>query len=218
MAKSANKPHWALLGGTFDPIHIGHLRIAIQLRELGFDKVLLIPNRIPPHRPQPQANSKHRLAMLKLSCEGLSEVEACDIELEREELSYSAVTVAALRETYPNIQFTWVMGQDAWQGFEHWYHPIELLDQANLLVISRPGHMNTSHWQEQQLEQRQRTLSQMLEQDHGYICLHHMPELDISASYLRQALNQGENVTFLTPNKVLAYINEHQLYQRKHAD
>src|SRR5690554_7966492 len=87
MAKSVNKPHWALLGGTFDPIHIGHLRIAVQLRELGFDKVLLIPNRIPPHRPQPQASSEHRLAMLQLSCENLSEVEACDIELEREELA-----------------------------------------------------------------------------------------------------------------------------------
>lgn len=218
MVKSVNKPHWALLGGTFDPIHIGHLRIAIQLRELGFDKVLLIPNRIPPHRPQPQASSEHRLAMLKLSCEDLCGVEACAIELEREELSYSAVTVAALRQTYPDVHFTWVMGQDAWQGFEHWYRPLELLDQANLLVISRPGNMNTSHWQEQQLEQRQCQLSHLLLQNHSYICLHHLPELDISASYLRQALNQGENVTFLTPNKVLAYINENQLYQRKHAD
>src|SRR5690554_7577031 len=104
MAKSANNPHWALLGGTFDPIHIGHLRIAIQLREMGFDKVLLIPNRIPPHRPQPQANGEHRLAMLKLSCEDLSGVVACDIELEREELSYSAITVKALRETYPRSE------------------------------------------------------------------------------------------------------------------
>lgn len=218
MVKFASKPHWALLGGTFDPIHIGHLRIAIQLRELGFDKVLLIPNRIPPHRPQPQASSEHRLKMLELSCAPLDGIEPCAIELEREELSYSAVTVAALNELYPKVHFTWVMGQDAWQGFEHWHQPLELLEQANLLVVSRPGHMNTSHWQEQQLEHRQRPLSDILTQDHGYICLQHMPELDISASYLRQALKQGENALFLTPKAVLAYINEHQLYQRKHAD
>ena len=69
MAKSASNPapgpHWALLGGTFDPVHIGHLRIAVQLRDLGFDKVLLIPNRIPPHRPQPQASAEQRLTMLQ---------------------------------------------------------------------------------------------------------------------------------------------------------
>lgn len=204
---------WALLGGTFDPIHIGHLRIAAHLRDLGFDKVLLIPNRIPPHRPQPQANGEQRLQMLTLACASLDGVEPCAVELQRDDYSYSAITVAALNEQYPDVRFTWVMGQDAWQGFEHWHLPLELLQQANLLVVSRPGLQNTSHWQEQQLELRQTDIRGLLQSDAGAICLHPLPELDISASYLRRAIKQGDNVTFLVPDAVLEYLNQHQLYR-----
>ena len=213
MAKSVNNSHWALLGGTFDPIHIGHLRIALQLRDAGFAKVLLIPNHVPPHRPQPQANGEQRLTMVQLACQGLDGIEACAIELEREELSYSAVTVKTLRALHPEIHFTWVMGDDAWQGFEHWYQPLALLEQANLLVISRPGVRHTSHWQEQQLAQRETQITQLLSSDAGKICLQAWPELDISASNLRQALRQGDNITFLTPDAVLAHIHQHQLYR-----
>ena len=214
MAKSANSTaHWALLGGTFDPIHIGHLRIAVQLRDLGFDKVLLIPNRIPPHRPQPQADAQQRLTMLQLACADLDGIEPSSIELERDDLSYSAITVATLREVYPEIRFTWVMGLDAWQGFEHWYKPLELLEQANLLVISRPGVRHSSHWQEQQLEQRECSIDDLLQQTAGGITLLHWPELDISASDLRRAVRQGDNVAFLTPDAVRNYISHHQLYR-----
>jgi len=205
--------HWALLGGTFDPIHIGHLRIATQLRDLGFERVLLIPNRIPPHRPQPQANGQQRLAMLTLACAQLDGVDASDIELQRDDYSYSAITVKALNEQHPQIRFTWVMGQDAWQGFEHWHQPLELLDQANLLVVSRPGLQNTSHWQEQQLEQRQCDIGALLASSAGSICLHTLPELDISASYLRRAIKRGDNIDFLVPDAVQEYLNQQQLYR-----
>lgn len=218
MVKSVNneqqRPHrWALLGGTFDPVHIGHLRIAVQLRDLGFERVILIPNSIPPHRPQPQASGGQRLEMLRIACATLNGVEPSSIELERNDLSYSAVTVAALRDAHPDVSFTWVMGQDAWQGFEHWHKPLELLEQANLLVISRPGVRNVSHWQEQQLEQRECRISELLDHEAGRVCLHHWPELDISASDLRRAIKQGDNVTFLTPDAVLEYISQQQLYR-----
>jgi len=215
MVKSVSKRihRWAVLGGTFDPVHIGHLRIAVQLRDLGFERVLLIPNHVPPHRPQPQASGTQRLAMLNLACRNLDGITPSSIELERDDLSYSAITVEALRELRTDVGFTWVMGQDAWQGFEHWHKPAELLDQANLLVISRPGSRHISHWQEQQLEQRECPVSELFKYDAGKICLHNWPELDISASDLRRAIKQGENVTFLTPDAVLEYINQQQLYR-----
>lgn len=213
MAKSAsNTERWALLGGTFDPVHIGHLRIAIQLRDLGFDRVLLIPNHVPPHRPQPTANAQQRLTMLILSCQGLEGIEPCAIELERNDLSYSAVTVANLCQLHPSVHFTWVMGNDAWHGFEYWHQPLALLEQANLLVISRPGENSLSHWQEQQLNERECNKEQLFFSQQGKICRLHWPELDISSSGLRQALRQGENIQLLTPDTVLAYIQQQRLY------
>lgn len=210
MGTSAN--NWAILGGTFDPVHIGHLRIALQLRDLGFERVLLIPNHVPPHRPQPVANPQQRLHMLQLACADLAGVEPCSIELERDEPSYSAVTVQLLKEQHPHINFTWVMGSDAWHGFEFWHQPLSLLAQAHLLVISRPGDAHLSQWQAAQLAQRQCTKQQLFSEQQGRICLLNWPELDISASSLRQALRQGENIQLLTPAQVLAFIQQQRLY------
>ncbi|MFY9179605.1 MAG: nicotinate-nucleotide adenylyltransferase [Venatoribacter sp.] len=212
MAKSANN-HWAILGGTFDPVHIGHLRIAIQLREVGFTKVLLVPNHLPAHRPQPIAKAATRLAMLQLACQDLAGIEVNHIELERTEPSYSSVTIAKLKQQYPQSSFTWVLGQDAWQGFEHWHQPLSLLEQANLLVINRPGQTQTSAWQAQQLAERQASVAELLSSKQGKISFLHWPALDISASSLRKALAQGDNIRFLTPDSVLEYIQQHQLYR-----
>lgn len=207
--------HWAILGGTFDPVHIGHLRIALQLRDAGFERVLLIPNRIPPHRPQPQASAEQRLAMLTLACASLDGIEPCAIELERSEYSYSAITVAQLTQRHPDIAFTWVLGHDAWQGFEHWHQPLSLLEQANLLIINRPtdAPASPSHWQQQQWQQRGCNLTELWQAPQGKIAQVQWPELDISASDLRQALKRGDNVTFLTPDAVLEYISLQSLYR-----
>lgn len=212
MAKCANN-HWALFGGTFDPVHIGHLRTAIGLREAGFSKVLLIPNQVPVHRPKPKACAQDRLNMLNLACQALDGIEACAIELENNEPSYSAVTVARLKKRHPEPYFTWVLGQDAWMGFEHWHNPRALLDNANLLIISRPQvETELSCYQQKLLQERQATLDELLQSPNGRIAQAHWPMLDISASRLRAALSQGDNIRFLTPDSVAKYLYQHQLY------
>lgn len=215
MAKCAsNSPAWAILGGTFDPVHIGHLRIALRLRDMGFERVLLIPNRIPPHRPQPVASGEQRLAMLSLACANLEGIVPCDIELQRDDYSYSAITSAQLKDQYPNVNFTWVMGQDAWQGFERWHEPLFMLEKVNLLIINRPGQdAPQSPWQHQQLAKRSTDAKALLHCNAGNIAQIHWPPLDISASDLRLTLKQGDNATFLTPDAVLEYIFKHQLYR-----
>lgn len=186
-----------------------------MLREVGFERVLLIPNRIPPHRSQPQASGEQRLAMLTLACATLENIEPCAIELERHESSYSAITVAQLAQQHPNVAFTWVLGDDAWQGFEHWHQPLSLLQQANVLIINRPTDQppTQSTWQQQQWQQRGCNLSELWQAQHGKIARAQWPELDISASDLRQALKRGDNVTFLTPDAVLEYISLQSLYR-----
>lgn len=213
--KSVNKSgSIALLGGTFDPVHIGHLRIAIRLRELGFEHVLMIPNSVPPHREQPAASGEDRLAMLNLATADLKGIETSEIELQRSEPSYSATTVAELHQNWPEARLTWVMGNDAWNGFDRWNQPETLLEHANILIISRPGDTaRTDGWLGDILTKNAVSAPELLTNRSGKICHLDWPELDISASDLRQAIKRGDNIAFLTPESVQTYIKQHQLYR-----
>ncbi|MBM94455.1 MAG: nicotinic acid mononucleotide adenylyltransferase [Oceanospirillaceae bacterium] len=211
---TSRQAHWAILGGTFDPVHIGHLRIALQLRGAGFDRVLMMPNRIPPHRPSPQASTEQRLDMLRLATQDLDGIEISDIELRRDDCSYSAITLEHLKEEQTDTAFTWAMGTDAWISFDRWFRAEDILKLANLLVINRPGERQTmAHWQQQQWLNRQASLEELLTSSAGRICQQTWPGLDISATGLRHAIEQGDNIQFLTPDSVLEYLNQHQLYR-----
>lgn len=204
----------ALLGGTFDPVHIGHLRIAVRLRELGFERVVMIPNNVPPHREQPIASGAARLAMLNLAIADLGGIETSEIELQRAEPSYSAATVETLHRLWPQACLTWVMGNDAWNGFDRWHQPERLLKHANVLVVSRPGDSARSDgWLGEITQKNAGNTDTLLSSSGGKICHLHWPELDISASDLRRAIKQGDNIVFLTPTQVQKYIKQHQLYR-----
>lgn len=213
--KSVNKVRTlAILGGTFDPVHIGHLRIAIRLREAGFDEVIMVPNKVPPHREQPQASGEQRLTMLQLATRDLDGISASDIELRQEGTSYSARTVTQLKQQHPEIRLTWAMGTDAWNSFDRWHTPEEILKQCNLLVITRPGDSaRKDGWLGTLLRDRHCNLSGLMQKTDGAVCHQAWPELDISASDLRRSLMRGDNIAFLTPDPVLEYIKQQQLYR-----
>lgn len=214
MSAAPAAEHWAILGGTFDPIHIGHLRIALQLQDAGFDRILLMPNHIPPHRPNPGASSSQRLRMLQLAIEGLDGIEICDLELQRQESSYTVVTLEQLHQLYPQHRFTWVTGTDAWLGMDRWHRAASIPELANLLVITRPGQQPPMPtWQQQQLQQREVDLPALLQSPNGAICRHNWPGLDISASAIRHAIQSGNNIRFLVPDSVLEYLQQQQLYR-----
>lgn len=213
--------HIALLGGTFDPIHIGHLRMAVELRLAGFDEVRLIPNSVPPHRPQPKASAEHRLNMVKLACESLAQqgmtgIIAEDIELRREQPSYSVATLEQLRQTLPeSTALSWVIGDDAWESIHSWHRINEFLPLANLIIINR-GHENqfsVDTLQGQWLKQHATELDNLLECTNGKLIRLNWRLLDVSATYLRGLLAQGNGAQLLTPNVVLDYIAECQLYK-----
>jgi nicotinate-nucleotide adenylyltransferase len=224
-AKFVNKlfmsKHIALLGGTFDPIHIGHLRMAVELRLAGFDEVRLIPNSVPPHREQPKASAEHRLNMVQLACENLAQqgmtgIIADDIELKRDQPSYSVATLELLRKKLPeNTAFSWVIGDDAWESIHSWHRINELLPLANLVIINR-GHENqfsVDTLQGQWLKQHATELDNLLECTHGKLIRLNWRLLDVSATYLRGLLARGNGAQLLTPDVVLNYIAEYQLYK-----
>ena len=213
--------HIALLGGTFDPIHIGHLRMAVELRLAGFDEVRLIPNSVPPHRDQPKASAEQRLAMVQLACDqlsrqGMTGIVAEDIELKREQPSYSIATLEQLREQLPaDTALSWVIGDDAWESIHSWHRISEFLPLANLVIINR-GHENqfsVDTLQAQWLKEHATELDNLLECTHGKLIRLNWRLLDVSATYLRSLLAQGQGAQLLTPDVVLNYIADHQLYQ-----
>jgi len=216
----------ALLGGTFDPIHIGHLRMAVELRLAGFDEVRLIPNNVPPHREQPKASAEHRLAMVRLACEQLGQqamaggsltgIVADDIELKRDQPSYSIATLELLRQQLPaETSLSWVIGDDAWHSIHSWHRINEFLSLANLVIINR-GHENqfsVDTLQGEWLKQHATELDNLLEYTNGKLIRLNWRLLDVSATYVRSLLAQGQGAQLLTPDVVLNYIAEHQLYQ-----
>ena len=213
--------HIALLGGTFDPIHIGHLRMAVELRLAGFDEVRLIPNSVPPHREQPRASAQQRLAMVQLACrqleqQGMNGIIADDIELKRDKPSYSVATLELLRETLPaEAALSWVIGDDAWKSIHSWHRISDFLSLANLVIINR-GHENqfsVDTLQGQWLKQHGTELDNLLECRNGKLIRLNWRLLDVSATYLRSLLAQGQGAQLLTPDVVLNYIAEQKLYQ-----
>ncbi len=129
-----------LLGGTFDPIHFGHIKPAIEVQQqLGLDKIWLMPNHIPPHKQTTQVSSQHRLAMARLVCQQYDHFEVCDIEINRDTLSYSATTLELLTQQYPQHQFYFIMGTDSFINLPSWYQWQSIFNLCHLVVCQRPG-------------------------------------------------------------------------------
>ena len=209
-----------IFGGTFDPIHIGHLRSALELAErLSLAEVLMIPSAAPPHRPAPGASAAHRLAMLQRALREvpLLRVEAC--ELHRVGPSYMVDTLIHLRQRYGEQRpLCLLVGGDAFLGLPRWSRWRTLLELAHIVVMRRPG------WS---LRAADRELQPLLDahgwgadpvrlqrQPAGVVVTQEVTELGISASAIRALLAAGRSPRFLIPNTVLDYIETHQLYQR----
>ncbi|MFT6915694.1 MAG: nicotinate-nucleotide adenylyltransferase [Motiliproteus sp.] len=209
-------PSVAVLGGTFDPIHNGHLRLALELHQrLGFDQVRLLPCALPVHRESPGCSALQRLEMVELAVghePGLS-VDVSEVRSGRP--SYSFYTLQALRaELGEQTCLTLVMGTDAFLKLESWYRWQELLQQCHLLVVVRPGwslpqQHPMSRWLEQHRVQR---VEQLFERPAGSVLLQQLSALEISASSIRQQISAGQSPRFLLPDVVWRHIRQQGLY------
>jgi nicotinate-nucleotide adenylyltransferase len=191
-----------VLGGTFDPIHLGHLaaaRAAVVCARL--DRVLFIPSSQPPHRPAAVAPADQRLEMVRLAIEGEKSFEVSDIEVRRGGKSYTSDTLAELKRTHPHDELFLILGWDAARLLSTWHEP-ELVQQlAWLVVVSRP---------ETPTPDAERLSSAGLDPARVVLCLRPTP--DISASELRQEIANTESVADKVPDAVARYISSHHLY------
>ena len=195
-----------IYGGTFNPIHKGHLHIVEAFRKgLGLDRVLLIPTRVPPHKAAPDlASPQYRFAMCQLAIQGQPWLELSDMEMRREGKSYTAETLEELSALYPQDQFYLLMGEDMFLTLGRWYRPETIFSLASVCTAPRSVH-GMDALREKALEYTGTF--------HARCFLDHIPYLPISSTQVRQAVARGEDVASLVPEAVARYIRERGLYQ-----
>ncbi len=216
-----------IFGGTFDPVHIGHLRTAVELREhLGLDELRLMPSARPPHREQPGVSAEHRLAMLRLAIGSDIPVDsqpvdgllADDRELHREGLSYTVETLVQLRaELGGDVALCLCIGMDSLVNLHTWQRWQELSDYAHIVVAARPGwHLPetgpVAQWLAGRCTDDPHTLSQSAS---GRVLVEAMTLLPVSATKIREDLATGSSVRYLVPDAVIQYIHQHGLYKQE---
>lgn len=204
-----------ILGGTFDPVHFGHLRPALEVRQaLGLDEIRLIPCHLPPHRPQPVASGAERLAMLRAAIAGHEGFVIDARELERDGPSWTLDTLLSLRADIRGTDLCLLLGMDAFRGLASWHRWHELIDHCHIVVMTRPGATFPEHGELGDFIGLHRALdpAMLRTQSSGLLYFQEVSALDIAGTRIRTLLGEGEPVDFLLPDGVLDYIKEHDLY------
>lgn len=181
-----------ILGGTFDPPHLGHLLIAEQVKEaFSLEEVWFIPANEPPHKEKASTSAYHRLNMLQLALKDNPAFKISRIEIDRKGKSYTIDTVKELLRKYPTIDFYFIIGADMVEYLPHWYKIDELIQLITFVGVGRPGYP--------------------LETPYPVLPLH-MPMIDISSTLLRERMKNNQTVKYLIPSSVDRYIKEKGLY------
>jgi nicotinate-nucleotide adenylyltransferase len=191
-----------VLGGTFDPVHIGHLAAAEAAIECArLDRVIFMPSGQPPHRPSAAASPEHRLEMTRLAISGDARFAVSDIELRRPGVSFTSDTLRDLRALYPRAELFLILGWDAARLFSTWHRPEGVRELATIVVVGRPG---SSSPREADLE------GAGLGGDRVILCDGRTP--DVSASRIREDIKNGRSIAGKVPPPVEQYIASHHLY------
>lgn len=187
-----------ILGGSFNPVHIGHIMVASYLTQWKIvDRVWLT---LSPRNPLKSSDSLlsdlQRLAMLRVACKNLPGIEICDIELSMPRPSFTINTLKVLSKRYPSMRFKLIIGSDNWNNFDKWRDYEEILDDYGVIVYPRPGKPITN------------TLADGME-------LVQSPSINLSSTFIRSAIEKGRNVSAFLPAGVYDYIMANNLYQKQ---
>ena len=209
-----------VFGGTFDPIHLAHVRAAEELRErCALDVVRFVPSAFPPHKSRPDVTpARHRLRMVERAIAGNPAFAAWDVELRRRGPSYSIDTIRALRaEVGPATRIVFALGWDAFAEIHTWKEPAAIFAACDVVVLTRPGHPRTLRRGHFPVASRNAfrydRASAGFQHASGHaVTLLPVTALDISATDIRQRVRAGRSIRYLVPDAVLAHIATHRLY------
>lgn len=201
-------------GGTFDPVHFGHLRTALEVKEhFGLDEIRLIPSFIPPHRDEPSASPIMRVNMLELALQGQGGMVVDTREIDRGGPSYMVDTLVSLRRTIADRPLLLFIGNDAFEHLSGWHRWQALFDYAHIVVMTRPGVRFSAliDFFESRLTD---SMQKLKTSPCGSLFFQRVTQLDISATAIRRIVAEGRNPGFLLPDSVINYIEQNQLYRR----
>ena len=196
-----------IMGGTFDPIHKGHLMLGEYAQKLyELDEVWFMPNGNPPHKLNSNIESQtnHRVEMVKLAIEGHKGFHIQLYEVERKEVNYSYLTMQHFNESFPEDEFYFIIGADSLFAFETWKHPEILVKTCKILAAYRDG-KNTAEMKEQ--------IRYLDEKYDAEISLLNTPDVDVSSSEIRRMIKNNEDISELIPDSVLSYIQLNNLFR-----
>lgn len=195
-----------ILGGSFNPIHHGHLILAENVRqEAGLDKVIIMPAHASPFKlNQKMASGEDRFHMVQLAVEGNESLEASDFESASDRISYTVDTMRMLEEIYSDDELFFITGADSVLEIERWKDPEELLTRYTFLVGGRPGYRDA------ELQEYAEYLCRQYQADVRVIDI---PKADISSTEIRRRSAAGRSIRYLTPDSVAEYIEKHGLYK-----
>ncbi|RDI44038.1 nicotinate-nucleotide adenylyltransferase [Falsibacillus pallidus] len=183
-----------LLGGTFNPPHLGHLIIANEIiHALSLDEIRFMPNQEPPHKnPSPSITSQHRVEMLELAIKDVPSFKVEKIELERKGKSYTYETIQYLKKREPETDFYFIIGADMIEYLPKWHKIDELTQMIQFVGVNRPRYSQLSEYP---------------------VLLVETPDVDISSTMIRTRLREGKSVRFLVPDDVIKYMEDQRLYE-----
>jgi nicotinate-nucleotide adenylyltransferase len=195
-----------VFGGTFDPVHVGHLILAEQCREQGgLDRVLFLPAARPPHKQERELTSfERRVEMLQLALAGNPGFSIEELEKDRPGPSYTADTLGILQKKYPGAELFLLLGSDSLLDLPFWYEPLKILEQATLLIVARPG------WE---IPQNVRQSLRLPEDAVLRFQVAPCPLIDIASRELRHLVSESKSIRYMVPRAVEVYIQEKKLYR-----
>ncbi|QBY05494.1 nicotinate-nucleotide adenylyltransferase [Thalassotalea sp. HSM 43] len=210
-----NQQRIGIFGGTFDPIHSGHIEPCKDLaKALNLSQVRLMPANIPPHKAVAHASSQQRLAMITLVCQHEPLFVCDDRELQRQQASYTLTSIIELRAENPDAQLFFFIGTDSLLNLHTWYRIDDILQHCHFVVSTRPGY-DPSDISNSPLHDKIRDdVNQVLAKPSGLILLLTTCQIDISSTQIRHSIETDQQQNLPLPDYIARYIKENQLYQR----
>ena len=207
-----------IFGGTFDPVHYGHIKPALCIKQaLNLTQIRFIPNRIPPHREVPWLNVEQRLSLLKIALKGYADVVIDERELNRDGPSFMVDTLQSLRSDFPDEDLCLIIGLDAFMGITTWFQWRSLFDLCHLVVTTRPGFNESAIIDQMSADDYQFLSAKIVEhadalrpRETGKILLKSVPQLDISSTKIRAKLLKNEDVSEWMPEGVSRRLSENR--------